>query len=82
MTQATQVDERECAVEDCHEWGKPQVCVYDGRYHHHGRIHYENGHPFHPELRFRGMDEGGWRGICNTHMKQIKAGAARAGWSE
>jgi len=69
------MDDERCAVEGCEEAGRAQVCVYDGRYHWHGKIHYENGHPFHPELRFRALEDGGWRGVCNDHYQAIKNGA-------
>lgn len=60
-----------CAVEGCGINGRPQVCPYDGRYHHHGRIHYEQGHRWHPDLRFR---EGDWHRICDDHYRAIIAG--------
>lgn len=51
-TGGLQVDETRddglCAVTDCTADGRPQVCPYDGRYHHHGRIHYENDHRMAP----------------------------------
>jgi len=63
-----------CAVTDCKEAGRPQVCPYDGKYHHHGYIHYENGHRWHPQLTFK---PGPWRGICDPHMAEINAGVDR-----
>ena len=59
-----------CAVVGCKDEGRPQVCPYDGRRHHHGHIHYENDHPAHPEMKFRG---GEWRDMCNAHYAQIVA---------
>lgn len=67
-----------CAVEGCLGKGRPQVCFYDGRLHHHGCIHY-------PEqvdnLSFRK----GWGLLCDTHyriihndhLKKAKAGEVK-----
>ena len=75
------VDEDRCAVEGCPNQGRPQVCPYDGRYHHHGRIHYENGHRLHPEMKFRPIDDGGWRGMCDFHYQLIEPRVrAGRGW--
>lgn len=62
----------ECAVLDCPNEGRPQVCMYDGRFHHHGRIHYdcqradttEHGLAFRPN---------GWRLICDEHYATLVA---------
>lgn len=64
-------DADRCAVVGCEERGRPQVCPYDGRYHHHGCIHYEDGHRWHPRLTFK---TGWWRGMCDAHMAEIRAG--------
>ena len=72
-----QYDDGLCAVEDCAERGRPQVCPYDGRYHHHGKIHYKNDHRIHPALRFKA---GPWRGVCDSHMTKIKAAFVAAGY--
>lgn len=69
--------EPRCAVVDCERVGRPQVCPYDGRYHHHGRIHYENGHPWHPSLVFRHSNlADGWPYVCDVHYAEIIAGRA------
>lgn len=62
----------QCAVVGCPERGRPQLCPYDGRYHHHGRIHYENGHPWHPAMRFYPISEEGWLFVCNQHYAEIE----------
>lgn len=64
-----------CAVTDCMAWGEPQVCLWDGKYHHHGRIHYDNGYPsaVRGGLTFRDLDDGGWRGVCKAHMAIMRA---------
>lgn len=63
-----------CAVVGCRTAGRPQVCPYDGRYHHHGRIHYECHTYKHndpgTELRFR---KGAWHLMCDEHYAQIMA---------
>lgn len=61
-----------CAVDGCPGVGRPQVCLYDGKYHHHGFIHYGMEYP---EMRELGITfrEGGWKGICNEHYALLKA---------
>lgn len=54
-----------CAVEDCANRGRPQVCPYDQRYHHHGRVHYGT---IPSALAFR---EGGWSLVCDAHLKHL-----------
>lgn len=71
IVQADQERTDDCAVVGCENVGRPQVCPYDGKYHHHGNIHYDDGHRWHPHLRFK---SGTWRGICDEHMAEIKAG--------
>ena len=66
------IDDGLCAVEDCQSRGLPQVCPYDRKYHHHGYIHYENGHRWHPQLVFR---SGAWHGMCDSHYGVIIGGA-------
>lgn len=61
-----------CAVEGCENQGQRQVCPFDGRYHHHGRIHYENDHPLLGGMRFRDLAQHGWLGICDPHYVDIK----------
>ena len=56
-----------CAVVGCTERGRPQVCPYDGRYHHHGRIHYEGpkapaGITFHADH---------WDLMCDSHYSVL-----------
>lgn len=64
-----------CAVNDCTDPGKPQVCLYDGRYHHHGCIHYDcpraeaTGHG----LTFRP----GWGLVCDRHYASLKTALDR-----
>jgi hypothetical protein len=57
-----------CAVVDCGNPGRPQVCPYDGRFHHHGRIHYDCGYPAH-SLTF---EQGEWLYVCNEHYAILK----------
>ena len=76
MFETMPIDDGLCAVEGCDERGRPQVCPYDQRYHRHGCIHYENDHPFHPEMRFK---SGAWRRICDPHYATIAAGAVASG---
>lgn len=52
-----------CAVEGCEKRARPQLCPYDGRYHGHGAIHYDCGHPK-SQLQFR---KGGWFWVCDEH---------------
>ncbi|MEO7667151.1 MAG: hypothetical protein ABIU97_08985 [Dehalococcoidia bacterium] len=62
-----------CAVTDCERRGRPHICLYDGRYHRHGHIHYETAEGstrLNPMgLTFR---HDGWRFICNSHYQQLK----------
>ena len=67
-----QYDDGKCAVGGCEADGRPQVCIYDSRYHRHGKIHYVNAHPFHPALWFK---DGPWCDVCNPHYAEMKAGA-------
>lgn len=59
-------NQRLCAVEGCTEGGVPQVCPYDGRYHHHGCIHYDAAKPGHG-LVFRN----GWGLVCPAHYEAL-----------
>ena len=52
-----------CAVVGCEAKGKPQICPYDGHYHHHGCIHYADAAAGHG-LTFR---TDGWCYVCDTH---------------
>lgn len=53
-----------CAFKRCHQEGKPQVCFADGRYHHHGCIHYNRN-----DSKFR---TGGWCWLCDEHYKLLE----------
>ena len=55
-----------CAVAGCAAPGRPQLCLWDGRRHRHGRIHYECHAAALSEhgLTFR---SGGWYLVCDTH---------------
>lgn len=64
--------QRACAVEGCHEEGKPHACPYDGAMHHHGCIHYLS-HQGTVGLTFRD----GWGWLCDTHYQTIMADLAR-----
>ena len=64
-----------CAVKDCPNPGRPQICLYDGKYHHHGCIHYSE-HPY-DTLEFR---NGGWYYLCDEHYSQLKI--ERDNWRE
>lgn len=57
-----------CAVEGCDREAHPQICFYDGQYHHHGCIHYGCGYPKH-SVTFR---EEGWHWVCNYHYAILK----------
>jgi len=67
-----------CAVEGCAEQGHVQICPFDGRYHHHGHIHYTNDYGW-PELfGFRFIERDGiWHYVCNTHIALIKEAVDR-----
>lgn len=71
MLEHMPVDDGLCAVEDCPNDGKPQVCPYDQQYHRHGYIHYKNGHRWHPEMKFRSA----WHGVCDPHYADIIIGS-------
>lgn len=66
-----------CAVEDCPEEGKRHACLYDGRLHHHGCIHYdcEAAKSTNHGLKFRK----GWGLLCDGHYKVLEAAADRSG---
>ena len=51
-----------CAVAGCTEPGRPRICPYDNRYHHHGCIHYSEERS---ALHFRD----GWHWVCDEHFK-------------
>lgn len=53
-----------CAVVGCRSQGLPQICPYDGRYHHHGRIHYDCPRAQPTALEFY-QDE--WDLLCDEH---------------
>ena len=57
-----------CAVDNCESRGRPQICFYDGKYHHHGMIHYSGGRPEH-SVTFRE----GWHKMCEEHYQLLKA---------
>ena len=65
------IDDGRCAVVDCVERGRPQVCLTDGRYHRHGYIHYEDGDG---GLVFR---RGAWHWLCDAHYRQIAVAARK-----
>jgi hypothetical protein len=56
-----------CAVTDCKDDGHAHICPYDGRFHHHGRIHYGCGYP-ESSLKFRE----GWNFVCDRHYEILK----------
>lgn len=60
-----------CAVEGCPEEGKRQICLYDGKLHHHGCIHYncEAAKMTKHGLTFR---EGGWALMCDKDYAVMK----------
>ena len=54
-----------CAVIGCANRGRVQICPYDGRYHHHGRIHYRDKPStveFHKDA---------WDYVCDNHYKLL-----------
>ena len=57
-----------CAVKYCREHGRPQICPYDHKYHHHGMIHYDCGSPEHSVAFVEG-----WEFVCNTHYELLKS---------
>lgn len=73
MTAATD-DQPLCAVVDCTERGRPQVCVFDGKYHGHGMTHYSDFEEI-VGLRFRPVGEG-WFWMCSPHQSKIDAAMA------
>ena len=61
-----------CAVIDCDNKGRRQVCPFDGRYHHHGLIHYGPDYPQLVDLiEFSPKGETGWLKICDPHYAII-----------
>ena len=54
-----------CAVVGCTNPGKIKGCPYDGRLHHHGRIHYDCGYPP-SSLTFHQRT---WDLICDEHYE-------------
>lgn len=52
-----------CAFQDCNRRGHARVCPYDGRYHHHGCIHYPK------DERMRD----GWCYVCDEHFDLLVA---------
>jgi len=69
-----------CAVEGCEDEGRRQTCPYDGRVHHHGRVHYpdsaEAQEIWGNRLAFRSMRDG-WFLMCDTHMEVLRQEANR-----
>lgn len=59
-------DDPPCAVVDCINAGRPQICPYDDRYHRHGHIHYGDGMP--SALTFR---DDGWHYVCDAHYTTL-----------
>lgn len=57
----------QCAVKDCENQGRPQICPYDQRYHHHGRIHYDT---IPSKLTF--TKDRAWRFVCDEHYAVLK----------
>ena len=55
--------QRVCAFKDCANRGGPKICPYDGRYHHHGCIHYDMSDPR--------MRQGGWCYVCQGHYEEL-----------
>jgi uncharacterized protein (DUF1684 family) len=67
--------QRPCAVVDCENEGLRQVCPFDDRYHHHGRIHYptdqESRERWKMVLPFRPLSEG-WLLMCDKHYGVVR----------
>ena len=72
------MDQNPCAVVDCENGGRSQICPFDDRYHHHGRIHYPTDQKEAEGwgsigLAFRPLSEGwGWLLICDEHYKVVR----------
>ena len=66
-----------CAVKDCEVEGKPQVCLWDGRLHGHGRIHYDCA-VAREEAKKAGLQfrEGDWHLMCDEHYAALKAASS------
>lgn len=62
--------QRLCAVADCPKTGRRQVCFADGRYHHHGCVHYESA------MQRAGIKPRGksWGLLCDDHYAVLKEG--------
>ena len=64
-----------CAVEGCEDEGRRQVCPYDGRVHHHGRVHYPTDasarERWGSSLTFRPIRDD-WFLMCDTHMEVLR----------
>jgi hypothetical protein len=60
-----------CAVEDCWRPGSPQVCLYDGAFHGHGRVHYDcrRAERTAHGLTFRADS---WRQLCAEHYDVLR----------
>jgi len=57
----------QCAVVNCPNLGRRQICPFDGRYHGHGCIHYSNDDK-RLNLEFK---TDGWYYICDEHYNFI-----------
>ena len=66
-----------CAVEGCDHVGEPQTCLYDGRDHHHGCIHYDcdAAKATKHGLTFRD----GWGYLCASHYAILKRAQQQRG---
>ena len=58
-----------CAVEDCENGGRRQICYVCDKYHYHGRVHYPQNaasrERWGSTLTFR---DGDWFRMCDAHM--------------
>lgn len=69
----SQENQEVCAVVGCEKRGRPQVCLYDGRAHHHGCIHYDvaktNG-----DASRAGIEEfrKDWCLLCDDHYSALE----------
>ena len=65
--------QRVCAVKDCHQEGKPHLCLWDGAWHRHGAIHY-NCEAAKLAVERSGLifREDGWALLCDEHYKILE----------
>lgn len=78
MNDAPTLPASPCSVVDCPNPGRPQACPFDGKYHHHGRVHYSNDMATRAGIAAAGLgirfvEPGeGWRYTCDRHIADLE----------